>query len=461
MRPLFLLLPLGLSACACGSMGETPPHVLILCLDTLRADRLGCYGGTGNLTPNLDALAAQATRWERCSASSPWTVPSHASMFTGKHPSSHGAYSFEVEDMSVDNCFVLEEEQWTLAEALRGKGYATAGIVANAVYLKGEFGLSQGFDHWSISRERAPRLCSNVLGWIDDRAQQRDSDRPWTMFVNFMDTHRPYNVEPLPGEREYDQATEYSSDLLNRLYQQVIVRGEEAGDLGLTLQDQYNRAVRNLDLALGEFFEELKQRGLWDDLLLVVVSDHGEYFGEHGLVEHSKDVYEPALSVPLLIKYPGQTVGEVRSERAGSAHLPALILDGLTSEVSDQLGPDFPQRPGGGFVVSENHYSRLPDILHPTVGERFRRVRTVVYDGPFKLIQSSDGNHELYNLGEDPGEMVLRNDLDFFQMHSMLDALSEELKGTESARERETVSVDGERLNDLRAMGYAGGPEGD
>jgi arylsulfatase A-like enzyme len=214
-------------------------------------------------------------------------------------------------------------------------------------------------------------------------------------------------------------------------------------------------------LALGEFFEELKQRGLWDDLLLVVVSDHGEYFGEHGLVEHSKDVYEPALSVPLLIKYPGQTVGEVRSERAGSAHLPALILDGLTSEVSDQLGPDFPQRPGGGFVVSENHYSRLPDILHPTVGERFRRVRTVVYDGPFKLIQSSDGNHELYNLGEDPGEMVLRNDLDFFQMHSMLDALSEELKGTESARERETVRVDGERLNDLRAMGYAGGPEGD
>ncbi|HJM56456.1 MAG: hypothetical protein CMJ98_06265 [Planctomycetes bacterium] len=459
MRPLFLFLPLVLSAC--GSMGDTPPNVLILCVDTLRADRLGCYGGTGNLTPNLDALAAQATRWENCSASSPWTVPSHASMFTGKNPSAHGAYSFEVEDMSVDNCFTLEEEQRTLAEALREVGYVTAGIVANAVYLKGEFGLSQGFDQWRISRERAPRLCKNVLSWMDDRAQQRTSDRPWTMFVNLMDTHRPYNVEPLPGEREYDQATEYSSDLLNRLYQQVIVRGEEAGELGLTLQDQYNRAVRNLDLALGELFDQLKERGLWEDLLLVVVSDHGEYFGEHGLVEHSKDVYEQALSVPLLIKYPGQTVGELRTERAGSAHLPALILDGLTSEISGRLGPEFPLRPGVGLVVAENHYSRLPDILHPTVGERFRRVRTVVYDGSHKLIQSSDGNHELYNLAEDPGETVLCNDLDFFRLHSMLDALSEELKGTESARQRETVRVDGERLKDLKAMGYAGGPGGD
>jgi hypothetical protein len=88
-------------------------------------------------------------------------------------------------------------------------------------------------------------------------------------------------------------------------------------------------------------------------------------------------------------------------------------------------------------------------------------VRTVVYDGQHKLIQSSDGNHELYNLGEDPGETVLRNDLDFFRLHRMLDALGEELKGTESIRERETVRVDGERLKDLKAMGYAGGPGGD
>ena len=439
-------------------MGDTPPNVLILCMDTLRADRLGCYGGTGNLTPHLDALAAQATLWETCSASSPWTVPSHASMFTGKNPSAHGAYSFEVEDMSVDNCFTLEEEQWTLAEALRDEGYATAGIVANAVYLKSEFGLSQGFDHWRISRERAPRLCNNILDWIDGRTQEGSSDRPWILFVNFMDTHRPYNVEPLPGEREYDQASEYSSDLLNRLYQQVIVRGEEAGELGLNLQEQYNRAVRNLDLAMGEFFARLKERGVWDDLLLVVISDHGEYFGEHGLVEHSKDVYEPALSVPLIIKYPGQTAGETRTERASSAHLPALVLDGLPSEIADHLAQDFPLRPGVGPVLSENHYSRLPDILHPAVGARFRRVRTVLYDGPHKLIQSSDGRHELYHLGEDPGETVLRNDLDYFRMHRMLEALSEELKGTESARERQTVRIDGERLDDLRAMGYAGGP---
>jgi len=427
-------------------------------MDTLRADRLGCYGGLGDLTPNLDALAAASTRWDLCSASSPWTVPSHASMFTGKNPSDHRAHSFDAHDMKVDNCYVLDAEHWTLAEALQEEGYATGGIVANAVYLNSAFGLSQGFDEWRISRERAPRLCNGVLGWIDGRESKPE---PWMMFVNFMDTHRPYNVEPLPGEMEFDQATQYSSDLLNRLYEQVIVQGEEAGELGLTLQDQYNRSVRNLDLAIGELFAELKQRGQWEDLLLVVISDHGEYFGEHGLVEHSKDVYEQALSVPLIIKYPGQVAGVVRTDRASSAHLPALVLDGVPGEASLRQSVRFPLRPGVGRVLSENYFSRLPDILHPAVGDRFRRVRTVIYDGSHKLIQSSDGHHELYNLNEDPGETTLRNESDSDRLQIMLAELTSELQGSASAAGGGTVSVDEARRIDMEALGYAVGSEGD
>ncbi len=453
MRSILLLTILA----ACSPGDGAPPNVLILCMDTLRADRLGCYGGQGDLTPNLDQLASEATRWENFSASSPWTVPSHASMFTGKNPSQHGAYSFEVDDMQVDNCFILEEDQWTLAEALREEGYATGGIVSNAVYLKSEFGLNQGFDRWRISRERAPRLCKQALEWIDEQ----EAARPWTLFVNFMDTHRPYNVEPLPGEDVFDQASAYSSDLLNQLYQQVIVRGEEPGELAVAVEAQYNRSVRNLDLALGPLFAGLRERKVWDDLLLVVVSDHGEYFGEHGLVEHSKDVYEQALAVPLVIKYPGQVVGEVREERALSSHLPALILDGMSTDLNARLGQDFPLRPGQGLALAENHYSRLPDILHPDVGARFRRVRTVFYEGPYKLIVSSDGKHELYNLDKDPAEQVLCNRSDFFQMHRMLASVREALEGTQSARERPTVQMDGERYQELKAMGYAGVPEGD
>lgn len=439
------------SLAGCGGEATAArPNVLLIVLDTVRADHLGCYGGP-RVTPTLDALAAAATRYERCTASSPWTVPSHASLFTGLDPHTHGAQSFEVDAFEgLDNVYALPEDRVTLAELLRDEGYATGGVVANAAYLKPAFGLSQGFEDWSVSRVRAPRLNREALAWIDARAP----GEPWFLFLNYMDAHRPYNVEPIAGEDEIPQR-ESSVILLDELFEAVVVRGEEPGDLARRVREQYTRAVRNLDRALGELIAGLRERGLWEETILVVTSDHGEYFGEHGLVEHSKDVYEPALDVPLIVKPAGVSSGRVLAEHASNAHVPRLVIDAIGGDVAARCAPQFPRSPGA-TVVAENRYSRLRDILHPEVGARFRRVRSAYYEGDLKLVRSSDGAHELYRLDRDPAEaldLAASEPAEVARLLTALESLFAATPYTGGLRE----SVGGEaHLRDLQGTGYAG-----
>jgi len=435
---------------ACGPAADPPPNVVVIVLDTLRADRLGCYGHSGGLTPALDELAAGATLW-RARSSSPWTVPSHASMFTGRDPHAHGAHSFDARTLEVDNCHPLAQEHVTLAEVLREEGFATGGVVANAAYLKGAFGLHQGFETWQIERERAGVLNREALEWIDGR----EEGRPWFLFLNYMDTHRPYNVEARPGEYEYTPL-EFPAKLLEQLYQRVIVEGQEPGEIGAVVEAQYDRAVRNLDRALGELFDALRARGAWENTLVVVTSDHGEYFGEHDLVEHAKDVYEEALDVPLIVKAPGQMEGAVEETVLTSTHLPRLVLD--TIGIGARHAQTFPRAVGEGELVAENYYSRLPDLLHPDpeVRERFRRVRTALYRGEWKLLHSSDGEHELYRLDVDPREernLILDEPDRAGEMARALEALLAAGRYETDS----TVRMDPSHREDLEGMGYAGG----
>lgn len=451
IRQLAALLPF---LAACGADNPPPPNVLFISLDTLRVDRLGSYGSTAGLTPELDALAAGATRWARCTATAPWTVPSHASMFTGLYPHAHGAHSFEPVSAQVDNVWVLAQEHETLAEVLAAEGYATGAVVANVAYLGPALGLDQGFDDWSLSRERAPRINKQALRWIEGV----EEGRPWMLFLNYMDTHRPYNVEPQAGEQRFD-SKEFSGTLLDRLYERVMVKQEPAGELGERIEQQYDRAVRNLDAALGELFAELRARGLLEHTLVVVTADHGEYFGEHGLVEHSKDVYEEALCVPLIVKSPGQTVAAVRTEPLTLAHLPRLILDELSDEISARHAAGFPLVPGEGPLVAENYYSRLRDVLDERFGERFRRVRTVLYEGEYKLIHSSDGQHELYNLVRDPGEGEDLAASEAERLERMVTQLEELLGAARFDPEQRATIDDPQHMQELRGAGYAGGTD--
>ena len=447
--PLLLacLLPLG-----CGGntpSGESaeaaPPPVILIVLDTVRADSLSCYGGPAGATPTLDALAAQADRYEVCVSSAPWTLPSHASMFTGLYPHEHGAHSFLPDPNSKDNnVYALHPKTLTLAEHLSSRGYVTGGVVANAVYLRPGLGLDAGFSTWDVHRQTAPQISIRALQWLDDYGMGQS---PSFLFVNYIDAHRPYAT----GVQSHQPAAK-----LDELITRVMKRGQAAAELGDEVRQLHQQSVTVLDGHLGRFFDALKERDLFDRSLIIVTSDHGEAFGGHGIVEHSKDLYEDLVRVPLIVKRPGQTKGRVLGRPSSSTHIPRLVASAFTGEEAAAIEAAFPRDPEDSSPITENYFSRRKDLR--VFGQRFRRTRKAIYDGPLKLIVGSDGSVELYNLAQDPEE---RNDLsktsadDVARLRELLDA--ELAAGAFEGPPALPDQLTPEQHQDMRDFGYAGG----
>ncbi len=440
---------LGCSSPDGGTQTVEPPNVVLIVFDALRADHLGCYGYDRNTSPNIDAFAASATRYARAISSAPWTLPSHASMFTGKPPFQHGAHTFPVEQRQR-NANALSNDQVTLAEALQALGYRTTAFVANKAYLTPVWKLDQGFETFQLERVRADELNLHIFDWLEAAGPE-----PFFLFVNYMDTHSPYNSRPREGFLASPRK-KGEGGLVKQLYEAVMPAKEPVPtDLVRRVIEQYDTAIANVDEQVGVFLDRLESMGLADNTLVVMTSDHGEYFGEHGLVEHSKDVYQEVLSIPLLIRHPGQQQGSTDDTLVVSNDLPHLIVSGLPEPARGHLLELFPDAPGNHLVIAENYYTRSKDLFNPEWGWRFQRVRRAVFDWPFKYIHSSDGNHELYDLSVDPTESL-----------NLLEARPEIAKRLEQAlvefeRERgrpqeapDLSPLDEEQLRQLKALGY-------
>ncbi len=163
---------------------------------------------------------------------------------------------------------------------------------------------------------------------------------------------------------------------------------------------QYDRAIQNVDEGIGDLLDHLVELGLYDNTIIVLTSDHGEYFGEHGYIEHGKDVYQAAVAVPLIIKKPFQNSGELNESIVSSSDVPHIIFSLLPQKIDKQLLAEFSYIPDNHLIISENYYP--PNVS--TIPEGIDRIRTAVYDMPFKYIHSSKGDHELYNIVDDPDE---------------------------------------------------------
>ncbi|MEM8713144.1 MAG: sulfatase [Planctomycetota bacterium] len=442
--------------CGGGSSEQAPPHVIVISLDTLRADRIGCYAGesgTGARTPRLDAFAAAADRYVSCTSSSSWTLPSHASMFTGLYPFEHGTHGFRVEGM-VDNAHPLHPDHDTLAEELQRAGYRTAGFVANTVYLAVRYGVAQGFDVYEVKRQPAAAVTDRVLAHLDDvnRAE------PQFLFVNYMDMHRPYGgmsteeLLRLPAEERPDE-------MLEALCRRVMNDGEPAGELGERVLGMYDAALTGLDAEIGRLLDGIAERGMLENAVVIVTSDHGEAFGTHGIVEHAKDVYEPLVSVPLIVKAPGQTGGRVIEDRLGSSvDVPGLVAANLGGERGAALQESFPRQPGSHPLISEIHFARPRDIVLYT--ERFQHVRTAWRDGSFKLV-SGGAAPELYDLAEDPGELRDLSDAEPQRLATMQLALERFLAANAYGGERlMPTSPTAHQLREAAEIGYGGPADG-
>ncbi|MEM9378679.1 MAG: sulfatase [Planctomycetota bacterium] len=451
MRARILLAAAWLAACTADEPAPLP-HVVVISIDTLRADRLGCYGGAEDATPRLDALAERADLYRSCTATSSWTLPSHASMFTGLFPFEHGTHGFRV-DEPADNVYPLHPDHATLAEELRVVGYHTVGLVANTVYLALRYGAAQGFAEYEPNRRPGPALTDRALEIVDERLAAEDG-RPLFLFLNYMDTHRPYLFGPKEEVMRLPE-DQHPAKLLERLCAQVMNEGVPPGELGERVSELYGRAVTVLDAEIGRLLDGLDERGVLDGALVVVTSDHGEAFGTHGVVEHAKDVYEPLVSVPLIVKRPGQNEGRALEEPASLVDVPGLVAEAIGGVARDELTARFPRLPGTHPITSEIHFARPREVL--LYAGRFQRERFALREGRYKAIVEGDAV-ELYDLESDPAELDDLADRDTERAQAMAARLR---------ALRATGAYAGERLmpepptpvqrKDIDELGYGGG----
>jgi arylsulfatase A-like enzyme len=421
-------------------------------MDAVRADHLSCYGYARPTTPRIDELTAGATLYERAVAPASWTIPSHASLFTGKDPFQHGAHRLRPDGRDrFDNVNALHDDHVTLAEAFNGEGYVTSAFIANDGYLDPRWQLDQGFDTYHTELVDADVLNERVYAWLDTLSSDR-----FFLFVNYMDTHVPYNTKPREGLTERPVSQEAGLHRLLRT-KALPIWGGVPEELKQSVIDQYDTAIANLDEQIGILLDRLKQKGMYDNATVIVTSDHGEAFGEHALVGHGLDVYQVDLLVPLIVKAPGQRAGRRDQSLISLSDLPHLIFDLIPGYPAGKYRDHFPNASGNHPIVAENYFSTPENTQRPVYGDRLRRVRTAVYDWPYKYIDATDGLSELYDLENDPQE---ENNL-IKSAPEVSKRLAERLRKYQDSRGRaagvaEVDPLTEEQIRKLKALGYIG-----
>ena len=333
--------------------------VVLVTLDTTRRDAVPPWGGGRRLTPNLRDFARRATVFERAVSTAPWTLPSHASMFTGLYPSHHlGGATLQA----------LPSRVTTLAELLRDHGYVTAGF-AGGFFCSSRFGVSQGFmvyhepEDWEIPGDRLTDLALDFLDGLGNAT-------PF-LFVNLFDAHEPYRAPATFRARS--GAERLSSRRTFRPPWDRIVGGEAGAWVAAVKRDipyppaalralraEYDAEVSFDDFQLGRLIQALRARGLYDRSLFVVVADHGELLGEHRLLDHGGRLDPELIEVPLLIKFPGQRKARTVSDLVSTLDLFPTVLEaaGIRPPASDGLSlvpEDEPRLQSRSAVFSEEH----------------------------------------------------------------------------------------------------------
>jgi arylsulfatase A-like enzyme len=450
------------------------PNILLVVLDTVRADRLSAYGYQRPTTPNLERLAKRGIRFDLARATAPWTLPSHASMFTG-----HWPHELVQEWMTP-----LQGNQPMLAEYLGARGYATAGFVANVTYCSQNSGLARGFTHyddyvldklaplrtaglveqttmmisevinvfdivplhplrnlvnrWFVINQRrdAASIKRAYLEWL---AARRQLHRPFFVFLNLLDAHYPCTLPQ--GEPHRFVKYSATSDEHRAVYEvwQVIDKTKVPRFCITLARDSYDDCIGYIDEQLGLLFDELVRRGVLDQTLIIVTSDHGEGLGEHNLFDHGESLYRTEIRVPLVIVPPsGLSPGAVVDETVSLRDLPATIVD----LVGQGKGSPFPGESlarfwraspptGAGLSLDDDPVvSELmaPNPANPNQGRSPASTGPLISlaEGSFVYIRNDgDGSEQLFNERDDPDEIDDRSR--FESMRTVLEKLRNRL----------------------------------
>lgn len=423
--------------------------VIVYMIDTLRADRLGVYGSELGLTPRMDELADESVVFTDARAQSSWTRPSVVSTFTGLYPQTHGV------DERND---ALAGEVETLAERLWAAGVDTRAVITNG-NVSHKFGLGQGFGEYKRLGEKQSRESVHVLAdtlnqwglYLLQQHVEARGDQPFFLYLHATDPHAPYTPRE-PFASRFAAGVDRSLGSLDAFRE--LREGKQSADEAV--RDQllalYDAEVAWTDHQLGVLIDELRERGLWDDTLFVVVADHGEEFLDHGHWEHGRTLFDEQLRVPLMIKPPAG-VGTPRRVAGPAGHVD------LAPTILDALGVDYdPAQLDGrslwpALVGATDQSTGATSLSHLELADE--SLRSVVA-GRWKLIEDLKRQREmLFDVDRDAGE------LDELLQEEPLRAgvLGQErrrLERTLEAESAEELELDEETKKQLEALGYAG-----
>lgn len=400
------------------------PNVLLITLDTVRAASQSLYGYSRSTTPQLARFAKSGALFQKAYGTASWTLPSHGSIFTGYYPHE------QIGDWLVP----FDSPYPTLAEVLRQRGYDTAGFVANTIYCSKESGFGRGFAHFEdykispgqvmkssslgfymtdnpglrqqigyyeyLGRKSAAELNAEFLRWLSSRGE-----RPFFAFLNYWDAHEPY-LPPAPFDRQFGPT---SREMFS------IDRGARVAELSrrdLEAEiNAYDGTIAYLDSQLGRLLDELQARGLLENTCVIITSDHGEEFGEHGLFRHGHSLYIASLHVPLLILFPPRVPANVTVPHPVSLRdLPATIFDLIGGEKNPFPGSSMARfwdarrvqtGFGGELILAEiSAEDGKPNWVPTSRG----KIKSLVADR-YQYILNGDEREELFDLVDDPFEL--------------------------------------------------------
>ncbi len=443
---LIALAPTFLLACEAGegtrAAREGTSAVVLIVVDTLRADHVGAYGHDRPTTPHLDRRFRQGHRFEHAYSTAPWTLPATASLYTGLYPERHGAgYRFGQLRFSS-----LAGEVETLAERLADDGFATAAVIAN-IYLSPQFGLHRGFGRFvdlggddGQAPAAADRVVDQALAWLPKLGER------FFLVVHLIDPHLPYDAPaPLGG-----RFTEAESSFLKPpiVEKKPLVRrlGELAEQDHEMIEAAYDEEIAFADLQLERLFEGLEHAGVLEEGLVVLTSDHGEELFDHQGFEHGHSFYQELLRVPLVIWGRGVEPGS-------SAEVVSLV--DVAPTVLEAVGSAF-----GGPMDGTSLWPALAGRPLPgarAVGAQWNfhgRKRNAVLVWPFKLIASGRRQRQLFDLESDPGEERNLAREDPARLRALEAELNALLTQRMPAKDAPRADLEDRTRRQLEALGY-------
>jgi len=464
-------------------------NVILISLDTLRADHLGCYGYSRPTSNNMDRLARRGVLFENAISSAPWTLPSHISLFTSLYPPAHGVEKIDL---------ALADSDVTIAEVLKESGYRTGGFCGSGL-LRSEFGFARGFDVYRDNLTgRLHKILPPAMQWLE-----KNQDRPFFLFLHCYDMHFPYApVDPriramcmdgfdrVPFERlgmiidkwnrEDDLAGDDMDDLVflylkyyekllevnresqirepKKLLKKILkyIRGDWQESRAFRqdvemIRKFYDGEIMATDRKLEELFDYLSEQNLRDKTLLVITSDHGEGLMDHGVLEHSKNLYDEVIRIPLIMLFPGGEYEGIRvKERVRNIDIMPTILD--------FLGLDMIQ---GQDIQGVSLLPAIEGRLQPTLAfsstEHPVKKTSLVWKDYKLIIDRRHYREELYDISNDPEER--RNIIS--EKPEIREAMLEKLKeiqqknlALKKLRNPKRLHINDDLRNELEQLGY-------